>query len=304
MPTSPRHQNALQSVTLQAGGMNFEGFSISGVATYFRVAELDVMFDVGECPIDMVPVNAVFLTHAHGDHSRCLLRHWQLRNMFNLPGEATYYVPENTVPGFRKIVQAEAEMEGIRAQPHQLKYPNLVGVTSGTERFKLAHRKDLWARAFAVRHRAPSLGYTIGRTVQKLRPEYAHLEGREIGALRKSGTVVTDTVDTPLVTFIGDCTGRSLGEETHIWDSKVVVIECTYVEDEDRDAALDHQHTHLREIVEVLNRNPAPACEALILKHFSLKYNPERVHELIWEQIPENWRDRVQILLPLPRGPR
>ena len=67
------------------------------------------MFDAGECPVDAAgSVEHVFLTHAHGDHSRCLLRHWQLRRMFRMT-EASYYVPASSVDGFGKIVRAEAE---------------------------------------------------------------------------------------------------------------------------------------------------------------------------------------------------
>lgn len=289
---TPNSQNALHPVTLTVAGMTIEGFSISGVATWVVVPELDVMFDAGECPLSAVPVNNVFLTHVHGDHSRCLLRHWQLRRMFRM-SEASYFVPAHTVDGFKRIVAVEAEMEDFDGV---VEYPNLR--TLPTDRSPTPVRKGVWVKAFPVSHRARSQGYTVGRTVQKLRPEFAGLPGQEIGALKKAGTVISDAVDTPLVTFIGDCVGESLTVESHIWESKVVIIECTYVEDEDVDAAAHHTHTHLRDIVEVLSRTPAPACEALVLKHFSLKCDPARVRELVAAAIPPEWASRVHILLP------
>lgn len=290
---TPDHQNALHPVKLTVGGLTLEGFSISGIATWLHVAELDVLFDVGECPLSAVPVEHVFLTHAHGDHSRCLLRHWQLRRMFRQT-EASYYIPMSAVDGYMKIVRAEAEMEG---QPSDatVEYPTFKVLSDERVPFK----KGLWVRAFPVKHRAPSQGFTIGRTVQKLKPEYASLTGPEIGQLRKAGTVVSDSLHTPIITFIGDCEGVSLTEQSHIWDSKVVVIECTYVEPEDAQLAAHHGHTHLDEIVEVLSRTPAPACEGLVLKHFSLKHDPKRVRELVASRIPAEWADRVHILLPV-----
>ena len=161
--------------------------------------------------------------------------------------------------------------------------------------------KGVWVTSFPVVHRVQSIGYTVGRSVQKLRPEYAHLTGPEIGALRKGGTVITDEVSTPLVTFIGDCTGASLRANPHIWNSKVVIIEATYVEPEDRANADEHGHTHIDDVWAALSEaGPAPACEAVILKHFSLKHSPNRVREVVDTHCPPEWRDRVHVFLPDP----
>lgn len=288
---TPDHQNALCPVTLSVGGLTLEGFSLSGIATWLRVVELDVMFDAGECELSCVPIPDVFLTHAHGDHYRCLLRHWQLRRMFGL-NAARYHVPASAVASLRDIVAAEARMEGVT---EEVVYPNLLP-RHDKETFSI--RKGLWARAFSVEHRAPSLAYTVGRTVNKLRPTFAALTGPEIAALRQAGTTVTDSVDTALVTFLGDHTGAALRANPHIWDSKVVVVECTYVEPEDQANAAARTHTHLAEIVDVLREVEAPACEALVLKHFSLKNNPRRIREVVEASLPDGWGYRTHLLLP------
>ena len=293
MTTTQPHLNALHSVSLSVGGFSLEGFSISGLSTWLHVKELDAVFDMGECAHSVIPVRNVFLTHVHGDHSRCLPRHWQLRKMMN-QDEATYYIPASAVGGFKEIIRSEVRMEGGSVQ--NITYPNFQVLTDPAER--VAYKKGFWATAFEVEHRAPSQGFTIGRTTQKLKPEYEGLEGREIGVLRKAGTNVTDELHTALFTFIGDCTGRTLFREKHIWDSQVLVIECTYIDEEHRENAVDRQHTHLDDIVEILSRTPAPKCQALVLKHFSMKYGPSYVKRRVMERIPASWRDRVHILLP------
>ena len=291
--STPNHQNALHPVTLPVGGLTIEGFSISGLATWLTVPELGVMFDAGECPLSAVPIEHVFLTHIHGDHARCLSRHWQLRRMMRMTSPATYYVPAHAVDALRQIVVIEAGMEGVAEA--DVVFPNFqVLPEDGVTPFK----KGLWVRAFPVKHRVPSQGFTIGRTVQKLKPEFADLTGPEIGAKRKAGVQVTDSVETPVITFIGDCEGISLTTQAHIWNSKVVVIECTYIEPEDTANAKEHGHTHLDEIVEVLSRTVSSACEAVVLKHFSLKHDPKRIRELVTERIPAEWASRVHILLP------
>lgn len=290
---TPSCHNALHPVTLQAAGYTLEGFSISAIATWIVVKELDVLFDAGECALSAVSVRNVLLTHIHGDHSRCLIRHWQLRNMFGLE-QAAYTIPGSTLSGLHEIVSIEAEMEGIPADKRV--YPDLRCALEVES--LLPHRKDLWYRSFPVAHRVDSVGYTIGRTVQKLKLEYLSLTGNQIGTLRKGGTEVTTVSHIPLVTFIGDCASETLTEAAHIWDSKLLILECTFVEDDDQDRAVKTTHTHLRELIKVLTVTPAPNCEALVLKHFSLRDDPARIRQLIREQVPENWKDRIHIFLP------
>lgn len=288
---TPDCHNALHPVVLDVG-LTLQGFSISGVATWIVIPELDVMFDAGECPMFAVPVNNVLLSHAHGDHSRCLLRHWQLRRMMKM-SEAAYVVPAGTIQGFRDLVDVEARMEGL--PPDQVTYPKLYPAPVDG---RLVLGRGLWATAFPVEHRVESVGYTIGRTVQKLKPAYQELSGPEIGQLRKEGVAVTDPVDTALVTFIGDCTGASLAANPHIWDSRVVIIEATYVEDEDLPKAVERMHTHLQEVADVLRTVKGPRCDALVLKHFTLKASPERVREQVAKLIPVDWVNRTHVLLP------
>ena len=82
------------------------GFSVSGLATWMIAPEFDVCFDMGECPLTAVAINHVFLTHAHGDHSRCLMRHYALRKMMGIEREATYYLPKD-------ILESAQEAEKI-----------------------------------------------------------------------------------------------------------------------------------------------------------------------------------------------
>ena len=108
-----RHPNALNQVVVPIEGTTLRGFSIAGLATYLQVPELDVCFDMGECPISAVPLNHVFLTHAHGDHWRCLSRHWALRHMTGMGREAVYYMAEELVPRFCDLWRAEMRFEGV-----------------------------------------------------------------------------------------------------------------------------------------------------------------------------------------------
>lgn len=109
------HLNALRQVTLRLDHLTLAGFSISGLATYVQIPELDVCFDMGECPLSALALDHVFLTHAHGDHARCLPRHWAVRRMLGNAKPACYFLPAAIAGAFADVIRAEARFESVRA---------------------------------------------------------------------------------------------------------------------------------------------------------------------------------------------
>jgi len=290
------HLNALHQVSLSLDHLTIAGFSISGLATYIQVPELDVCFDLGECPLSSLSINHVFLTHAHGDHARCLPRHWQLRRMVGNERPAAYFLPEVIRTGCAGWIRAEAAFEGVPEEG--VETPAFHGLAGDASLVALPYRKDLRVRAFPVHHSVPSLGYTILAHKKKLKPEYRELPGAEIARLRKSGTEVQVDVDDPLLTFIGDCTGATLLEQDHIWASPIVILEATFLDETEQALAVAKAHTHVLEIAAALDAlGDRVACRHIVLKHFSMKYTREQVFELVARHIPERWRERVKVFL-------
>jgi ribonuclease Z len=288
--------NALQQVSLSLGGLTLTGFSISGVATYVQVPELDVCFDMGECPLSSLALNHVFLTHAHGDHARCLPRHWQLRRMVGITGDAVYYLPEEIRAGCEAWIRAEAQFEGVPAA--EITAPPLVGLRPDGALVELARRKDLRVRAFPVTHRVPSLGYTLYTHKRKLKAEYQGVPGPELARLRAGGVEVQRDVDEPRLTFIGDCIGQSLVDERHIWQSPIVIIEATFLAPGEEEQAAKKGHTHLHEIARALDElGDAVATQHIVLKHFSMRYTASEIAEHVDRVIPARFRPRVQLFL-------
>lgn len=288
--------NALAQVTLSLGGLTIAGFSMSGLATYVQVPELDVCFDMGECPLSSLSINHVLLTHAHGDHARCLPRHHQLRRMLGNASPATYFLPESIRPACEGWIRAEAAFEGVSEE--ELVLPPLRGLVPDGEPAPLPRRRDLAVRAFPVIHRVPSLGYTILQKKRKLRAQYRHLPGPDIARLRKEGVELSDEVMEPALTFIGDCVGQSLVEQAHIWDSRIVIIEATFLAPGEEALAAQKGHTHIAEVARALERFGAEMrAEFVVLKHFSMKYSRSDIEALVAAAIPPAMRDRVHLFL-------
>jgi ribonuclease Z len=293
---TPPHLNALHPVRLDAAGLPIVGFSISGLATWLLAPTLGVAFDMGECPLEALSIDHVLLTHAHGDHARCVPRHWQLRRMIGNPRPGRYLMPAALVEPFADWIRAEARFEGVRGE---VSLPELVGLAPGDV---LPLRDDLRVTAFAASHTVVSLGYTVSERRKKLKAELEGWPGDKLAALRRRGVTLHEDRLFPKITFIGDCVASTLLEEAHIWRSPVLVLETTFVEPHEEPLAAPRGHTHLNELAAVLREiGDAPAVQALVLKHFSMRTDPARARALIQTQLPESWRSRVLVLLP-PEG--
>ena len=295
MAESKYIHNALKQVHLETSCTTVSGFSISGLVTYIQLPELDFCIDMGECPLSATSINHVFLTHAHGDHARCLMRHHSLRKMMGVERESVYYMPEYICDGARDWIRSEAMFEGV--PENKFRYPEIVPVTAGDIQF-LEHRKDLAFEAFDVKHSIPAMGGTLYYYKKKLKDEYLGKSADEIIQLRKQGIEITREVYDPLVSFMGDCMGESLLENYRVFQSKVLITECTFLAPEDYEMSHKKGHTHIRQIADALNRmGDRVECEKIILAHFSMKYSEKYIREMIAKEIPERFIDRIVALI-------
>ena len=298
--------NALDGIDFDVAQTRLSGFSVSGLATWMIAPDLDVCFDMGECPLSAVPLNHVFLTHAHGDHSRCLMRHDALRRMIGISKDAAYYLPLDIYEAAQGWIKASAIFEGARGKEKRV--PRLIPLQHtpvSHAPISLAYRDNLSVRAFKVDHGVPSLGYTLYDSRLKLKRQYHGLSGRELAELKRQGIQIEAPLHTPRLTFIGDCTAETLWKEREIWESKILVIESTFIADGEERFARQRGHTHLAEIATLMNeRRDDIACEAIILKHFSMKVKPLDALEAALRLLPPDLHERIYLMSALPKALR
>lgn len=287
--------NALKQVHVETSCTTVSGFSVSGLATYLQLPELDFCIDMGECPLSATSINHVFLTHAHGDHGRCLMRHHSLRKMMGVERDSVYYMPDFICEGAKAWIKAEAMFEGV--PENKFRYPEIIPVQSGELQF-LKYRKDLALEAFEVKHSIPAMGGILYYYKKKLKDEFLNKTPAEIIELRKNGIEITREVYDPLVSFMGDCLGESLLDNYRVFQSKILITECTFLSPEDEPMSVKKGHSHINDIVKALNEmDDGVKCEKIILSHFSMKYSDKYIRDVVAKSIPEKFRDRVVVLL-------
>lgn len=287
--------NALKQVHVDTSCSTVSGFSISGLATYLQLPELDFCIDMGECPLTATSINHVFLTHAHGDHGRCLMRHHSLRKMMGVERDSVYYMPDFICDAAKAWIKAEAMFEGVAE--NKFRYPEIIPVRPGELQF-LRYRKDLAIEAFEVKHSIPAMGGILYFYKKKLKDEFLDKTPTELIELRKNKVEITREVYEPLVSFMGDCLGESLLDNSRVFQSKVLITECTFLTPDDEDMSFKKGHTHISQIAKALNEvGDDVKCEKIILSHFSMKYSDKLIRDMVNKYIPEQFKDRVEILI-------
>lgn len=268
------------------GGIPFRGVSVAGRETWFFVPSLDLAFDVGRSPAEIVPVPNVFLSHAHLDHAGGLAYWASQRRLLRLTRGRVLTDPA-AVPAWREILALHAGLEGVSYD---------VSVEELGPGASVDLRKDLAVSAFRADHRVPALGFVASEVRRRLVPEWSGRPEEEIRAAILAGEEVTRRTARPLVAFSGD-TGVGVFESAprEAFEAKVLLLECSFVEPEDVPRARGYGHLHLDDVAE---RADLFANEALVLTHLTLRGTPDELRRAIARRLPASLAARTVPFLP------
>jgi ribonuclease Z len=273
-----------------AGPFTVRGVSLGGIYTSLHVPELHALFDVGLAPRSVAGVRRLFLSHAHVDHVGALPTLLGLRALVGKRGRLRVYLPAEIADPLREALAVLGRLQryDLDIEP--------VPMSPGDE---ARIEGDLHVRAFRTFHPVPSLGYQILRRVEKLRPEHRHLRGHEIRDRRRAGQDLFETRENLEFAYATDTLARVLSTEPSLFESKVLVLECTFLDQKKSlEASRAGCHIHLDELLEVADRF---RNQALVLMHFSQIYKPQEVVEILDRRCPPELRARIVPFVP-PRG--
>lgn len=280
-------------------GLRILGHSLAGEETYVIVPELDVAFDFGRAPREMVSINHVFLTHGHMDHSAGIAYYCSQRLFVDTP-PGHIYLPEPLLEPVRDLLRVWARIDGQEPPAH------LHAIAAGQD---APVRRNLLVRAFRVNHpcrrrgSAPidSLGYAAIEVRNKLKDEFAGLSGEELVQLKRRGVEITRRIEVPLVAYCGDTGIGEFFALEHVKRARVLILECTFVEEDHRDRAQAGGHMHLSDLRRLL---PSLENECVLLTHLSRRTLIGDAKRLLAAAIGEELDTRVFLLMDQRRKGR
>jgi ribonuclease Z len=273
-----------QLSTIEFEGFTLAGYSVAGEESVICAPELDVVFDIGRAPRECLPMNHVLLTHGHMDHSAGIGYYFSQRDFQGIKGGKAL-VPKALVKPLEDLMAAWAKVEG-HPSPH-----TIIGMEHGQD---YTIRRNLIARAFATRHVGPTLGFSVIDVRNKLKPEFLGLDSPAIVDLKAKGTAITDRLEVPLVTYLGDTAKSNYSDLPCVRDSKVLLLECTFFDEDHIRRARLGKHLHVSDLAEVLE---GMNNETIVLTHVTRRTFMGEARKLLRKTLRKEQLERVVFLM-------
>ena len=268
---------------LNIHGVTLEGFAQGGVQTSIFVPEARAMFDVG---VDIgAPVDDIFVTHGHPDHIGALhsvVARRITRKNSPAPGKTLkplrIHVPAGIAQGVSAALSA---MDGVFGDRHRPVYEVVAHVPGGAP-IDMGHHIHI--EPVHTFHGVASCGWVVKRLVKKLKPEFAHLSGKEIGDLARAGHEVGISQWATELVVPGDTMIDFLIRSPEAQRAKVLLHEVTFWDDKSSvEKCRAFGHTHVDEMIE--------HCEkfcgaALVLVHRSMRYTRQECEAIVKRRFP------------------
>ena len=274
---------------IEIDNLEIIGYSIAGEETVVAIPQLDVCFDVGKAPDQIIPINNVMLTHGHMDHAAGLAYYLSQRNFCGISA-GTILAPQNLLGPMRDIIDAWSKLDGSKIPV------KFVGVKPGDE-YQI--KPNLFARVFPTKHTRGSVGFTVIEKRKKLKGEYSHLTGPQIVELKKQGVQIDYPLEFPIVTYLGDTQYVDFSQLQYIADSKILIAECTFYEGEHTSRAKAGRHMHVDELAKLLgNLNN----QSIVITHTTQRTAMHEIRRTLSKALPKDIYDKITLLMS--RRPR
>ncbi|MHC4975564.1 MAG: MBL fold metallo-hydrolase [Planctomycetota bacterium] len=261
-----------------------QGTSIAGEATALQVPELDIGFDMGSCPRSLLSSKYVAISHGHMDHIGglayfCSQRHFQGMGVGNIVCDKRIEsAMQRMLTGYIDLEQQRTPFNIIALEPEQ----------------EIEIKNTIFLRAIQVEHAGPAFGYTVIERRSKLKEEFVGFPQEKLRELKESGTEITRILEVPLVAYLGDTLPGPWLLREDVLNARVVISECTFVEDDHKDRARIGRHMHLDDVIEWL---PLLRSDALILTHLSRRSNIATARKLLQRVDRPNTSTQVHFLM-------
>lgn len=238
--------------------IKISGFSRSAYRTGFIVYPYNIYLDAGLHPT--VNANLVLVSHTHYDHIASLypiLLESKNKNVM-IPLSAK----ENVSEMLNSISKLNCGKKTSKFDWNPITEYNFTTKIIG---------KNIYVETYKLDHRIETNGYGIYEEQNILKEQFTDLSSKEISILKKSNTQICDKILVPILMFIND-TGNKILDELPFSKFKLVIIECTFIEEEHYKEALNRKHIHWNDLKKYVKIN---SNTQFILTHFSSRYKDD-----------------------------
>lgn len=258
------------------------GRSVAGLETCIEVPAFKLLLDLGFCSRSAVNQRFVLLSHGHLDHMGAVTQHAARRALLGM-SEGVYFVPRAIAHQVEALFNAAGALDG------QVIPRKVVALAPGEE---APLDKGRFVRPFETFHRVPSQGYTVWETRSRLLPEFRELPGERLGELRRRGVELSEPYPVPLLSFSGDTRIEVLERTPELRHSECLILETSFLDERvGVEQAREMGHIHLDEVLE---RGELLPEQDVVLSHFSSRYQPHEIDELLARKLPDELRARVR----------
>lgn len=259
---------------LQLGELSIEGSSVAGEETWFRVHPPGLAFDVGRGAPTQAGSRDLFVSHGHLDHALGVPYVLSQRTLHH-QAPTRVFCPRPVAGVLGEFVAAGERLEGV-----EYAY-EIVGLEPG-DRVEVG--RDLAIEAFATDHVVASLGFHLLRRRRKLKEELRGLSGPEIARLRAAGVEIECGCEEIWLSYCGDTGPEVWRLAPRLPESRVLMIECTFLGDEVRQHGTAYKHLHFDDLVD--HQAKLERHEAIVLHHLSRRHSIAELRREVEARLP------------------
>lgn len=261
-----------------------QGVSVAGETTSIGIPELDIVFDLGECPRAMLPAKFAAISHGHMDHVGGLAYFCSQRR-FQGMGDATIVCDARIETAIRQMMAGFVELE-------RQETPYKVVALEHNQQVEI--KNNTFLRGFHTEHTCPSMGYSIIERRSKLKTEFIDMPQEKLRELKDRGVEITRTLEIPLIAYLGDTAPGPYLIREDVRKAQIVICECTFFEPDHRERAKVGMHMHVADVAEWLR---VLECQALVLVHISRRTNLQFARKRLIESVGPEKAQKVLFLM-------
>jgi ribonuclease Z len=266
------------------------GYSRSAYRTGFYITGLNIMLDGG--PQCFKNPNHVFITHTHADHI-AEIPFTLINDIMDEKSKPTLYCPDEAKEYLKQYIMQLHNTNSLKdTSAVSDSYYNLVPIVQERAVRRLTLNKQLFElETVGADHSVPTVVYGFSIVKDKLNPLYLGLTSSEKKELKKTTCITVEVVEKKFC-YVLDTSIKVLEDNPFLLEYPVVIIECTFLMDDEVKHADLKKHIHWLQLKPYVVNNPNVY---FILTHFSLKYRDPEIRQFFENVVAQ---DGIQNIYP------